>query len=176
MQNVENAAILPPARIEGKIYLVRGKKVMFDHDLAALYGVDTRVLNQAVRRNLERFPVDFMFELSLGEAENLMSQIVISSPKHGGHRKTPLVFTEQGVAMLSSVLRSKRAILVNIQIVRTFTKQREMIAENDGLRRQFEALEKRYDEQFSIVFDAIRRLLDTGSVEPQEIGFNTSYQ
>ncbi len=111
--------VVPEGRIEGKIYLLRGKKVMVDHDLATLYGVETKALNQAVRRNAERFPEDFMFKLTLSEAENLKSQIVTSSSGHGGRRKPTLAFTEQGVAMLSSVLRSNRAILVNIQIIRT---------------------------------------------------------
>ena len=121
--------LVPSTIIEGKIYFVRGKKVMVDRDLALLYGVTTAALNQAVRRNQERFPNDFMFKLSLVEAKNLISQFVISS-SHGGFRKEPIVFTELGVAMLSTVLRSPRAIAVNIQIMRTFTRLREMLKEN----------------------------------------------
>ncbi len=144
---------------------------MLDRDLAVLYGVETKALNQAVKRNLKRFPEDFMFELSLNEAENLKSQFVTSSFEHGGSRKPSLAFTEQGIAMLSSVLKNDRAILVNIQIIRTFTKLREMISENDHLRRRLEVLEKQYDEQFKMVFDALRRLLETDDSPKPEIGF-----
>ncbi len=166
--------LIPTERIIGKIYIIRGKKVMLDRDLAALYGVETRTLNQAVRRNLERFPDDFMFEMTVDEAKNLISQSVTSnSGKAGGLRKPPLAFTEQGVAMLSSVLNSQRAIMVNIQVIRTFTKLREMIAENDNLRRKIEALEKTYDEKFRAVFEAISRLLDDKSQPETQIGFST---
>lgn len=164
-------SIIPIERIESRIYVIRGKKVMLDRDLAELYGVKTQVLNQAVKRNIKRFPEDFMFRLSLNEAENLISQIVISSSNWGGTRLPPLAFTEQGIAMLSSVLSSERAIVVNIQIIRTFTKLREMVSENDHLRHKLEVMEKQYDEQFKIVFDALRRLLeDEESLKP-EIGF-----
>ena len=157
--------------IEGKIYLARGQKVMVDHDLAKLYGVTTMALNQAVKRNSERFPRDFMFSLTLDEAKNLISQFVISS-SHGGLRKRPVVFTELGVAMLSSVLRSPRAIAVNIQIMRTFSRLRDMLAENDDLRRKVEVLEKEYDENFRIVFDAIRRMMAfDDEAGKSEIGF-----
>lgn len=162
---------MPIERIEQRIYLIRGKKVMLDRDLGELYGVETKVLNQSVKRNLKRFPEDFMFELSLNEAQNLKSQIVTSSFMHGGRRKPVMAFTEQGIAMLSSVLRSERAILVNIQIIRTFTKLREMISENDYLRRKLEAMEKQYDEQFKIVFDALRRILTEDEEPKPEIGF-----
>lgn len=169
--------IIPDERIERKIFLMRGKKVMFDSDLAELYGVATKVLNQAVKRNIKRFPVDFMFQLNQMEAEawklqNLRSQIVTSKEGHGGRRYAPLVFTEQGVAMLSGVLNSDRAIEVNIQIMRTFTKLREMIAGNRELRIKIEKLEKNYDKKFKIVFDTLRQLLDGGKNEPvKEIGF-----
>jgi len=163
--------VVPYEQIEGKIYLLRGKKVMLDRDLARLYGVDTKVLNQAVRRNIKRFPADFMFILSQSEIKNWMSQIVTSNKERMGVRKPPAAFTEQGVAMLSSVLNSDRAIFVNIQIIRTFTKLREMIQENDYLRRKLEILEKDYDEKFSIVFDAIRRLLDSEDEPTELIGF-----
>jgi hypothetical protein len=166
-----DTTIVPFERIEGRIFLIRGKKVMLDRDLAVLYGVETKALNQAVKRNLKRFPEDFMFELSLNEAENLKSQFVTSSFEHGGSRKPSLAFTEQGIAMLSSVLKNDRAILVNIQIIRTFTKLREMISENDHLRRKLEVLEKQYDEQFKMVFDALRRLLETDDSPKPEIGF-----
>lgn len=163
--------LIPSERIENKIYLIRGKRVMLDRDLAQLYGVSTGALNQAIRRNRERFPDDFMFKLTLYEAKNLISQIVISSSGHGGSRHRFTAFTEQGVAMLSSVLKSKQAIAVNIQIIRTFTKLREMILENQSLRLKIEAFEKNYDEQFRIVFDAIRRLLTTDDEPKEEIGF-----
>ncbi|MFH1253276.1 MAG: ORF6N domain-containing protein [Candidatus Uhrbacteria bacterium] len=164
--------VIPYEQIEGRIYLIRGKKVMFDCDLARLYGVETKVLNQAVKRNIERFPDDFMFILSEVEAKNLRSQFVTSSlENYGGVRYLPTAFTEQGVAMLSGVLKSPRAIAVNIQIFRTFTKLREMIQENDYLRRKLEVLEKDYDEKFAIVFDAIRRLLNTEDEPISEIGF-----
>lgn len=164
-------SVVPVERIENKIYLIRGLKVMLDRDLAVLYGVTTKVLKQAVNRNLERFPDDFMFEMSSVELINLRSQIVTSRRNWGGMRYQPYAFTEQGIAMLSSVLRSERAILVNIQIMRTFTKLRELISQNENLKRKIEALESRYDEQFKIVFDAIRRLISEDEKPTPEIGF-----
>lgn len=143
---------------------------MLDRDLAILYGVSTKAFKQAVNRNIERFPDDFMFELSLTELRSLRSQIVTSNHR-GGTQYLPYAFTEQGVAMLSSVLRSERAIRVNIQIMRTFTKLRELIGQNEDLQRKIEALESRYDEQFKIVFDAIRRLITEEGEPPGEIGF-----
>ena len=168
---MENASIVPVERIESKIYLIRGRKVMLDRDLADLYGVSVKVLNQSVKRNSQRFPADFVFKLSVLEFENWKSQIVTSNSDRMGLRKMPSVFTEQGVAMLSSVLKSDRAIAVNIQIIRTFTKLRELLLENDSLRRKVEAMEKNYDENFKVVFDAIRRLLSDDEQERQEIGF-----
>jgi len=165
--------IIPSESIERKIYILRGKKVMMDRDLAALYGVETKALNQAVRRNINRFPEDFMFLLTDDEETNLRSQIVTSSSGHGGKRHNSTAFTEQGVAMLSSVLNSQRAISVNIQIIRTFTKLREMLAENADLRHKIEEIEKKYDERFKIVFDAIRRLLETDNEPKPLIGFET---
>lgn len=144
---------------------------MIDRDLAMLYGVDTRTLNQAVRRNLARFPEDFMFEMSAEEMRNWVSQFVIPKSKKMGIRIKPLVFTEQGVAMLSSVLKSERAIMVNIQIIRTFSKLREMVEENDTLRRKLEVMEKQYDEQFKVVFDALKQLLEVKEHIPDQIGF-----
>ena len=143
---------------------------MLDRDLAALYGVTTGALNQAVRRNSARFPTDFCFQMTEKESQNLISQFVISSLKHGGLRKIPFVFTEQGVAMLSSVLKSERAIQVNIQIIRTFCRLREVLIGHEELRLKLEALEKTYDEQFKIVFDALRGLLKEPA-ETTEIGF-----
>ena len=174
--------VVPYEQIEGKIYLLRGKKVMLDRDLAVLYGVETKVLNQAVKRNLERFPEDFMFVLNEVESKISRSQIVtlndeilksqiVTSSWGGARRALPTAFTEQGVAMLSGVLNSPRAIAVNIQIIRTFAKLREMIQENDFLCHRLEALEKDYDEKFAIVFDAIRRLLNVEEDPKPIIGF-----
>ena len=171
MDNEPMSAVVPVERIETKILLIRGKKVMLDRDLAMLYGVSTKSLNQAVKRNSTRFPQDFAFQLTPNEDQNLKSQFVTSSLEHGGRRKLPMAFTEQGVAMLSSVLRSERAIRVNIQIMRTFTKLRELIGQNEDLQRKIEALESRYDEQFKIVFDAIRRLIAEDEAPTTEIGF-----
>ncbi len=153
--------------VERRIFLIRGKKVMFDRDLANLYSVNTMVLNQAVKRNKERFPEDFMFQLTKNEFENLKSHFVISS--WGGTRKLPYAFTEQGIAMLSSVLKSKTAIQVNIQIMRTFTKIREMIVSNKVLREKIEVMEKKYDKQFKVIFDVIKRLIEKDQVEPAKI-------
>ena len=164
---------IPLELIEKKIYLVRGQKVMLDRDLAELYGVETRALNQAVRRNKDRFPADFMFALDRHEIERI-SQIVISS---GGRKdtlkfsKSVLVFTEQGVAMLSSVLNSKRAVQVNIAIMRTFVKLREMMATHKDLARKLKELEKKYDGQFQAVFDAIRLLIEVEEKPRRRIGY-----
>ena len=144
--------------IERKIYLIRGKKVMLDSELAELYEVRTNVLSKAVSRNLDRFPQDFMFQLSKEEAENLRLQNGASS--WGGRRYLPRVFTDYGILMLSSVLNSKRAIHVNVQIMRTFAMQREMLNTHKDLRLRINELEKKYDEQFQVVFRAVRRLLD----------------
>ncbi len=164
-------AIVPMERIEKRIYLFRGKKVMLSTDLADLYGVEVRALVQAVKRNIERFPEDFMFQLDKQEYEILKSQIVISS--WGGPRRAhPYAFTEQGIAMLSSVLRSERAIRVNIQIMRAFVKLREMIISHKELAKKLEALEKRYDAQFKVVFDAIRQLMAPPEKPRRKIGFH----
>lgn len=161
--------IIPHEVLESKILLIRGHKVMLDLDLAALYGVETRALKQAVQRNHERFPSDFMFNLSPAEIKHLKSQFVISS--WGGRRNySPSVFTENGVAMLSSVLNSKRAVAVNIQIMRTFTKLRELLNTHADLRRKLEDMERKYDYQFKVVFDAIKSLIaDPAPVK--KIGF-----
>jgi hypothetical protein len=154
---------LSTKEIGQRIYFIRGHRVMLDNDLAELYEVETRALNQAVRRNLGRFPDDFMFQLTRGEFEFLMSQIVISkSDPRGGRQKLPLVFTEQGVAMLSGVLKSTRAVQVNVTIMRTFVKLRAMLETNSELAKKLEQLERKYDHQFKLVFDAIRQLMDTG--------------
>lgn len=157
-------------KIEKKIFLIRGKKVMLDKDLAKLYGVSIKRLNEQVKRNLDRFPNDFMFQLTIDEAASLRSQF--ATLKRGQHRKyLPYAFTEQGVAMLSSVLNSKRAIHVNIQIMRTFTKLREMIENNKGLRKKIEEIEKKYDKQFQIVFEAIKRLIEPEISPKRKVGF-----
>jgi ORF6N domain len=145
--------------IQNKIYEVRGQKVMFDRDLATMYEVETRVLNQAVRRNIERFPSDFMFQLSDKEFENWKSQIVISNSEKMGLRKRPLAFTEQGVAMLSSVLNSKKAIDVNIAIIRTFVIIRQMAVEHKDLNEKIIKLEKKYNKNFKEVFKALEYLV-----------------
>lgn len=161
--------LIPQEDIESKILLVREKKVMIDRDLALLYEVDTRVLNQTVKRNIERFPDDFMFQLSKKEFEDLKSQFVTSS--WGGVRKMPFAFTEQGVAMLSSVLNSKRAIQVNIQIIRAFTRLREMISGCKELQKKIEAMEGKYDKQFKVVFDVINELIEAPQKAKKQIGF-----
>lgn len=192
-------APLPP--VERMIYFVRGQKVMLDSELAVLYGVATKVLNQAVRRNAARFPTDFMFQLTAKEAEALnwsqivtssepdvvnapkpagisksnWSQIVTSSQKHRGKKYRPLVFTEQGVAMLSSVLRSPRAIQVNVEIMRAFVRLRQLLVGNVELGKKLALVEKKYDRQFRIVFDAIRELMterETAEKPTREIGFH----
>ena len=160
--------LVPIERIASKIYLIRDIRVMLDRDLAELYGVETRVLNQAVHRNIKRFPKDFMFELKRDEIMGI-SQIVTSFEIK--YSKRVHAFTEQGVAMLSSVLNSDRAIQVNIQIMRTFTKLREMLSTHDDLRRKVEAMERKYDRQFKVVFDAIKQLIDIESKPKRKIGF-----
>lgn len=146
-----------PENLAPLIFLLRGEKVLLSQHLADLYGVTVGALNQAVRRNQARFPDDFMFQLTYQEVKNLKSQIVILN--RGSPRALPYAFTEQGVAMLSSVLRSPRAVEVNIAIMRTFVQLRRLMDSNRDLARRIEALEKRYDEQFATVFDAIKRLI-----------------
>ena len=166
-------SIIPVERIEHSILLIRGEKVMLDADLAQLYGVETRVLVQAVRRNIDRFPDDFMFQLTKEEFDNLRSQIGISS-QWGGRRYPPYAFTEQGVAMLSSVLRSKRAVLVNVQIMRTFVRLRQLLSSHADLARKLAALERKYDRQFKVVFDVIRQLMEPPpGPKRKPIGFQT---
>jgi len=155
------AKVVPREIIEDMIYIIRGQKVMLDSELATLYGVKTKVLIQAVKRNKNRFPGDFMFQLTKEESKSLRSQFVTLKPGRGHHRKyLPYAFTEQGVAMLSSVLNSERAIKVNIAIMRTFIKLRQMISTHKEMRRKIEEMEKKYDKQFKIVFTALKELLD----------------
>lgn len=192
---MSEASLIPTRRIEQKILLLRGEKVMLDRDLAELYGVETKVLNQAVKRNLERFPEDFMFQVSNEEAAQILrSQIVtlkdetIGNPskniqnsrsqivtlKHGTNLKyRPYAFTEQGVAMLSGVLNSPRAVQTNLAIMRTFVQLRQMLASHSDLSRKLAALEGKYDQQFRVVFDAIRALMSEKKSPKREIGFHT---
>lgn len=160
-------------QIERTILLVRGEKVMCDTHLAALYGVPTRILLQAVQRNRRRFPGDFMFQLTAREWTDLRSQFVISNveERRGGRRYAPYVFTEHGVAMLSSVLRSERAVQVNIGIMRAFVRIRRIVASNAELAQKLEALEKKYDARFRVVFDVIRSLMAHPSRSSPPIGF-----
>jgi hypothetical protein len=158
--------------VERNILLIRGHRVMLDTDLAKLYGVPTKVLNQAVKRNATRFPSDFMFQLTSEETTALRSQIVTSKSR-GGRQYRPYAFTEQGVAMLSSVLHNERAIQVNIAIMRAFVQLREMIGSNKGLARRLNELEKKYDSQFRVVFDAIRELMAEPEPKVRRIGFKT---
>ncbi|HET6880273.1 MAG TPA: ORF6N domain-containing protein [Pirellulales bacterium] len=153
---------IPAERIERSILLIRGQKVMLDSDLAELYGVETKNLNKAVKRNLDRFPTDFMFQLAAEEAEALRFQFGTSKAARGGRRYLPNAFTEQGVAMLSSVLRSKRAVEVNIAIMRAFVRLREILATHKDLAAKLAELERKlgeHDEKFQIVFEAIRQLM-----------------
>jgi hypothetical protein len=179
MKTEKNEIVVAEEIIISKIYNIREKKVMIDRDLAELYGVDTRVLNQAIKRNLKRFPDDFMFQITDEEFRNLRSQIVTSS--WGGSRYRPMVFTEQGVAMLSSVLNSERAISVNIQIIRVFTRMRAMIESHKEILKKLEMLEKKdieLDEKVSLVFEYLKELEQTKQEETdftqrKRIGFKT---
>jgi hypothetical protein len=166
------AIIIPVERIEQRIFALRGHRVMLSPHLAELYAVEPRALVQAVKRNLERFPEDFMLQLTRREFDNLKSQIVISS-WGGSRRAIPYAFTEQGVAMLSSVLRSKRAVRVNVEIIRAFVRLRRLLASHTDLARRLDELEKRYDGQFRIVFEAIRELMEPAEMPGKEIGFHT---
>ena len=164
--------LIPHEVIENKIFLLRGKKVMFDKDLATLYGVTTGALIQAVKRNIQRFPDDFMYQLTKQEFTVLISHFVISKGR-GGTRQLPYAFTEHGILMLSSILNSERAVQVNIQIMRAFTKLREMLASHKELRKKIEALENKSDHQFQIVFNAIKGLLQPPPSKPKpSIGFH----
>jgi hypothetical protein len=161
--------VVPVKQVETLIVVLRGHKVILDRDLAALYGVATGNLNKAVARNIERFPDDFMLQLTAEELRDLKFQSGTSS--WGGTRKPPKAFTEQGVAMLSSVLRSPRAVQVNIEVMRAFVRLRQMLQANTDLARKLAALEKKYDTQFRVVFDAIRELMVPPSRDSRRIGF-----
>jgi hypothetical protein len=193
----EKTLALSPSAIAPKVHWIRHEKVILDFDLAALYGVEARALNQAVKRNLARFPDDFMFQLTPAEADEVRrlvsqsvtpapgdssnsSQTVMSSRKHRGRSYLPYAFTEQGVAMLSSVLRSPRAVQVNIAIMRTFVQLRRLMDSNRDLARKIDSLEQKYDEQFRVVFDAIKRLIAEDKARKskprREIGFHTAHR
>jgi hypothetical protein len=168
----ENRSLIPVERIEQSILLIRTHKVMLDRDLAQLYGVKAIALRQQVSRNEARFPSDFMFRLNEEEAEALVSQNVIPSKRSLGG-SLPYAFTQEVVAMLSSVLRSERAVLVNIEIMRTFVRLRQMLASNVELARKLNTLEKKYDTQFKVIFDAIRQLMQPLPSKPKsQIGFH----
>ena len=165
-------SIIPIERIQQSIYLFRGQKVMLDKDLAGLYGIKPIVLRQQVKRNIERFPSDFMYQLTDKEVKFLLSQNVIPSRKAlGGHN--PYVFTEQGVAMLSSVLRSKRAVEVNIAIMRTFVQLRRILEDNAMLRKKIEAMERKYDEKFQLVFAVLQHMVKVDKKSKKPFGFHS---
>jgi hypothetical protein len=168
--------VIPEERIEKAILLIRGHKVILDSDLAELYWVQTKDLNKAVKRNIQRFPADFMFQLSGEERASLRSQFVTLKTGRGQHRKyAPYVFTEHGVAMLSTVLNSDRAIEVNIAIMRAFVRLREILSTHKDLARKLDALEKKYDENSRVVFEAIRQLMTTPAdpaAKKRRIGFH----
>ena len=178
-KKMDNMELLTEEKVISKIYLIRDRKVMLDRDLAEMYGVETRVLNQSVKRNSKRFPEDFMFQLTEEESENLISQIVISN--HGGLRKLPYAFTEQGVAMLSSVLHSDTAIEVNISIIRIFTKMREMLFASKDILIRLEQIENKvlaqnekiskHDDDLQMIFTALKQLLIQEEVPRNPVGF-----
>lgn len=159
--------IVTPDEIQALVRMVRGQRVLLDSDLARLYGVTTSALNQAVQRNADRFPEDFLFQLTKEESESLRSQIVISSERRGGRRYDPYAFTEQGVAMLSSVLRSPRAVEVNIAIMRTFVKLRQILATNEELARMV----AKHDRQITLLFEHVQKMLAPAPSKKSRIGF-----
>ena len=168
---MKQSNLTPAERIEPFIYSIRGERVMLDRDLAGLYGVETRILKRAVRRNIDRFPKDFMFVLNATEFQNWRSQIGISNAERMGLRYPPMAFTEHGILMLSSVLNSQRAVNVNIEIIRAFVRLRQMLASNAELSRRLDELERKYDTQFKVVFDAIRTLMLPPRTKRKQIGF-----
>lgn len=164
--------IIPIEDIAQKICFVRGRKTILDKDLAELYDVETRALNQAVKRQIKRFPDDFMFRLTKAEYDSLISQNVISkNPGRGGLRKLPFAFTEQGIAMLSGVLNSDRAIQVNIRIMRTFIRLRHLVSISEELKRELSDLREQTDQRFNIVFEALDQILQVEGSPGKKIGF-----
>jgi hypothetical protein len=170
----QNVVTIPMERIERAILFIRGEKVMLDSDLAEIYGVETGALNRAVKRNASRFPTDFMFQLTAEEAANLRCQFGISS-SYGGRRYLPYAFTEHGALMLANVLNSERAAQASVQVVRAFVRLRQMLASNAELARKLETLERKYDAQFKVVFDAIRELMSPATKPKREIGFHVKH-
>jgi hypothetical protein len=168
----KHSSLIPIEKIERAIYLIRGEKVMLDRDLAALYGVPTKALKQAIKRNSDRFPADFMFVLSPSEFQTWRSQFVTSKADRKGLRYAPMALTEHGILMLSSVLNSERAIRVNIEIMRAFVKLRQMLASNAELSRRLDELESKYDRHFKVVFDAMRELMNPPVPSRKRIGFH----
>jgi len=171
LKNIKSQSLILQETILNKILFIRGKKVLLDRDLANLYGVKTSRLNEQVKRNIKRFPNDFMFQLTKIELQNWISQFATSKKEIMGLRKPPFAFTEQGVAMLSSVLNSNKAIEVNIQIMRTFIKLKEMLSTHRDLKRKIEEMEKKYDYQFKEVFQAIKYLISEKQKPKTQIGF-----
>lgn len=167
----EMAEVVRAEQVQSRSHAIHGQNVLLDSDLAELYGVETFILNRAVKRNRSRFPGDFMFQLTGEEIESLRFQIGISSKGRGGRRYLPYVFTEQGVAMLSSVLRSERAVQVNIAIMRAFVAMRGVLSSDDSLAKKIMNLEQKYDSQLEIVFDAIRQLIETPRAPERRMGF-----
>jgi phage regulator Rha-like protein len=168
-------AIVPVERIESRILLIRGHKVMLDSDLAELYGVTTKRLNEQVKRNKERFPADFMFHLASHEIKNLRSQFATSNPRRGGRRYRPYAFTEHGAIMAAAVLNTHRAVEVSVYVVRAFVKLREMLRAHKELARKLAELEKRiegHDEEIMALFEAIRQLMEPPEKSPKRIGFH----
>ena len=166
----DQKSLLPAERVEKRILLLRGQNVLLDADLAELYEVETKQLVRAVKRNIERFPDDFAFQLTQEEFD-ILREHAGDTGQWGGRRYPPYAFTEQGVAMLSSVLRSKRAVQVNVEIMRTFVKLRSVLATHDELRRKLLQMERKYDQQFKVVFDAIRKLIEQPPGKSRKIGF-----
>ena len=174
MAKASKTLLIPDEIVMNKIYLIRGQKVMIDNDLADLYDIETKRLKEAVRRNSDRFPEDFMFELTQKEFESLRSQIATSKTGRGGARYLPMAFTEQGVAMLSSVLNSETAIRVNIQIIRVFTKMRELLLTHKDILLQLEKMEKKltgHDEDIALIFEYLKKLLNPPQTPRNKVGF-----
>jgi phage regulator Rha-like protein len=171
----EQMTVIPVERIERAILSIRGEKVMLDSDLAELYGVETKALNRAVKRNRSRFPNDFIFQLTVKEVKSLRCQIGTSNVGRGGRRYLPYAFTEHGALMLANVLNSERAAQTSVMVVRAFVRLRQMLASNAELARKLAALENKYDAQFKVVFDAIRQLMSPPEPKRREIGFHVKY-
>ncbi|HEY4476972.1 MAG TPA: ORF6N domain-containing protein [Candidatus Paceibacterota bacterium] len=174
-QQIPRRLVVPLDHIDQAIFLLRGQKIMLDADLANLYGVTTKRLNEQVKRNRARFPVDFMFQLTKGEADILRSQFATSSERHGGRRTLPFAFTEHGAVMLASVLNTTIAVHASIQVVRAFVRLRRLLATNVNLARKLAELENKYDAKFKVVFEAIRRLMIPPEPKRQPIGFRTRH-